>query len=103
MVVKGSGHRAGLREGDVVVEVNGQNVENEYLEDVVRLIKKSATSLKLLVVERSEYERLKQSGLPFTPGVILRRTQVRNTHMYSCTHTQRQIQLLIQKLQINNT
>ncbi|XP_041733286.2 Na(+)/H(+) exchange regulatory cofactor NHE-RF3 [Coregonus clupeaformis] len=76
VVVKGSGHRAGLWEGDVVVEVNGQNVENEYFEDVVMLIKKSETSLKLLVVERSGYERLKQSGLPITPGVILHSTQV---------------------------
>ncbi|XP_045559448.1 Na(+)/H(+) exchange regulatory cofactor NHE-RF3 isoform X1 [Salmo salar] len=76
VVVKGSGHRAGLWEGDVVVEVNGQNVENEYFEDVVMLIKKSEMSLKLLVVERSGYERLKHSGLPITPGVILHSTQV---------------------------
>ncbi|XP_023869837.1 Na(+)/H(+) exchange regulatory cofactor NHE-RF3 [Salvelinus sp. IW2-2015] len=76
VVVKGSGHRAGLWEGDVVVEVNGQNVENEYFEDVVMLIKKSESSLKLLVVERSGYERLKHSGLPITPGVILHSTQV---------------------------
>lgn len=89
MVVKGSGHRAGLREGDVVVEVNGQNVENEYFEDVVMLIKKSEMSLKLLVVERSGYERLKHSGLPITPGVILHSTQVRNTHTHALTHTHR--------------
>ncbi|XP_041729559.1 Na(+)/H(+) exchange regulatory cofactor NHE-RF3 isoform X2 [Coregonus clupeaformis] len=76
VVVKGSGHRAGLWEGDVVVEVNGQNVENEYFEDVVMLIKKSESSLKLLVVERSGYERFKHSGLPITPGVILHSTQV---------------------------
>ena len=98
MVVKGLGHRAGLWEGDVVVEVNGQNVENEYLEDVVTLIKKSTTTLKLPVAERSEYERLKQSGLPITPGVILHSTQVRNTH----THTHTQIQILILQIEINN-
>uniref|UniRef100_A0A8C7H7M6 PDZ domain containing 3a n=1 Tax=Oncorhynchus kisutch TaxID=8019 RepID=A0A8C7H7M6_ONCKI len=84
VVVKGLGHRAGLWEGDVVVEVNGQNMENEYLEDVVTLIKRSATSLKLLVAERSEYERLKQSGLPITPGVILHR---RGT--LTCAHAHR--------------
>uniref|UniRef100_A0A8C7HE18 PDZ domain containing 3a n=1 Tax=Oncorhynchus kisutch TaxID=8019 RepID=A0A8C7HE18_ONCKI len=91
VVVKGLGHRAGLWEGDVVVEVNGQNMENEYLEDVVTLIKRSATSLKLLVAERSEYERLKQSGLPITPGVILHRRGTltcahahRHTERYKC-------------------
>ncbi|KAJ7990455.1 hypothetical protein DPEC_G00300490 [Dallia pectoralis] len=73
---KGSGHRAGLWERDVVVEVNGQNVENYYFEDVVMLIKKSESFLKLLVVERSGYERLKHSGLPITPGIILHSNQV---------------------------
>uniref|UniRef100_A0A3P8YEE4 PDZ domain-containing protein n=1 Tax=Esox lucius TaxID=8010 RepID=A0A3P8YEE4_ESOLU len=72
---KGSGHKAGLWEGDVVVEVNGQNVENFHFEDVVMLIKKSESLLKLLVVERSGYEKLKQSGLPIIPGVILHSNQ----------------------------
>ncbi|KAL0973047.1 hypothetical protein UPYG_G00198190 [Umbra pygmaea] len=75
VVVQGSGHRAGLWEGDVVVEVNGQNVENKYFEEVVTLIKNSESFVKLLVVERSGYERLKQNGMSITPGVILHSTQ----------------------------
>ncbi|XP_056139810.1 Na(+)/H(+) exchange regulatory cofactor NHE-RF3 [Lampris incognitus] len=72
----GSGLRAGLWKGDVVVEVNGQNVENAYFEEVVTLIKKSASPLKLLVVERAGYDYLRQNGLPITPNLTIHSTQV---------------------------
>ncbi|XP_071394984.1 Na(+)/H(+) exchange regulatory cofactor NHE-RF3, partial [Centroberyx affinis] len=72
----GSGQRAGLWGGDVVVEVNGQNVENEYFDEVVALIKNSTSPLKLLVVERTGYDQLRQNGLPITTGVIIYSAQV---------------------------
>lgn len=50
--------RAGLQEGDVIVEVNGQNVEQKHFEDVVALIKKGGTSLMLLVVDKDGFENL---------------------------------------------
>ncbi|XP_035239969.1 Na(+)/H(+) exchange regulatory cofactor NHE-RF3-like isoform X1 [Anguilla anguilla] len=65
--IGGSGEQAGLREGDVVIEVNGQNVEDEDLEDVATLMKKGGCYLRLVVVERSGYERLKHSTIPITP------------------------------------
>ncbi|KAI2656244.1 NLR family member X1 [Labeo rohita] len=61
-VMAGSaGERAGLCEGDVVIEVNGQNVEKEYFDEVVRLIKEGGTPLSLLVVEGLGYERLRNA------------------------------------------
>uniref|UniRef100_A0A668A985 PDZ domain containing 3a n=1 Tax=Myripristis murdjan TaxID=586833 RepID=A0A668A985_9TELE len=72
VVPEGSAQRAGLSGGEVVVEVNGQNVENEYFEEVVRLIKKSSPPLKLLVVER------KQSGSPVSADFTVHSQQVDN-------------------------
>ncbi|KTF82815.1 hypothetical protein cypCar_00014263, partial [Cyprinus carpio] len=64
-VMMGSaGERAGLCEGDVVVEVNGQNVEDEYFDEVVRLIKEGGTPLSLLVMEGLGYEKLRNARQP---------------------------------------
>lgn len=43
------------------MEVNGANVEEEYLEDVIVLIKEGGDSLSLLVMEPQGYEKLLQS------------------------------------------
>lgn len=59
----GPGESSGLKEGDVLVEVNGQNVEEECLEDVIFLMKKGGSSLSLLVMDRSGY-RMKNNGKP---------------------------------------
>ncbi|XP_051966589.1 Na(+)/H(+) exchange regulatory cofactor NHE-RF4 isoform X1 [Xyrauchen texanus] len=71
-----TGERAGLCEGDVVVEVNGQNVEEEYFDEVVRLIKKGGTTLRLLVVERPGYENLRKTGQPISSGLTLHSNKV---------------------------
>ncbi|XP_072548209.1 Na(+)/H(+) exchange regulatory cofactor NHE-RF3 [Salminus brasiliensis] len=65
-----AGERAGLWEGDVIVEVNGQNVEEEHFEEVLRIIKKGDTPLRLLVVEKAGYEKLRKSGVPINSGLI---------------------------------
>ncbi|XP_045572194.1 NHERF family PDZ scaffold protein 4b [Salmo salar] len=62
----GSGSRAGLQVGDVVMEVNGQNMEENCLEDVMVLVQEEGHSLSLLVVEKSGYNKLGQSQSPFT-------------------------------------
>lgn len=49
VTVGGPGQRAGLHVGDVVLEVNGQNVAEEYLEDVIMLMKGGGRSLSLRV------------------------------------------------------
>uniref|UniRef100_A0A8C2ZYZ8 NHERF family PDZ scaffold protein 4b n=1 Tax=Cyclopterus lumpus TaxID=8103 RepID=A0A8C2ZYZ8_CYCLU len=59
----GSGQSAGLLEGDVVMEVNGQNVEEKYLEDVIMLVKERGQFLTLLVMEKNGY-KLKQTKTP---------------------------------------
>ncbi|XP_068600509.1 NHERF family PDZ scaffold protein 4b [Brachionichthys hirsutus] len=45
----GSGQRAGLLVGDVLMEVNGKNVEGKDLEDVIMLMKEGGRGLSLLV------------------------------------------------------
>ncbi|XP_068457194.1 NHERF family PDZ scaffold protein 4b [Clinocottus analis] len=60
----GSGQSAGLLEGDVVMEVNGQNVEEKYLEDVMMLVKERGQFITLLVMEKTGYNKLKQTKSP---------------------------------------
>ncbi|XP_063062421.1 Na(+)/H(+) exchange regulatory cofactor NHE-RF4 [Engraulis encrasicolus] len=64
-VTVGSGaERAGLCEGDVVMEVNGHSVEREYLKEVVRLIMCGGASVQMLVMDRSGFNAARQSALP---------------------------------------
>ncbi|XP_053550323.1 Na(+)/H(+) exchange regulatory cofactor NHE-RF2 [Bombina bombina] len=57
---------AGLRAGDRVLEVNGENVEKETHHQVVQRIKAMENETRLLVVDREtdEYLRLKDSSSP---------------------------------------
>ena len=55
----GSGHRAGLKEGDLVIEVNGQGMEDKYIEDVIMLVKEGGHFLSLLVMEKSDSSETK--------------------------------------------
>ncbi|XP_066500970.1 Na(+)/H(+) exchange regulatory cofactor NHE-RF4 [Hoplias malabaricus] len=65
-----AGEGAGLKEGDVIVEVNEQNVEGQHFAEVLRLIKNAGTTLRLLVVERAGYETLRKSGFSINTGII---------------------------------
>ncbi|XP_038564086.1 PDZ domain containing 3b isoform X1 [Micropterus salmoides] len=60
----GSGYKTGLQVGDVVMEVNGQNVEEKYLEDVIMLVKEGGHFLTLLVMDKTSYNKLKQTSSP---------------------------------------
>lgn len=60
----GPGESSGLRQGDVLVEVNGENVEEECLEDVILLMKEGGNLLFLLVIDRPGYEWMKKNGKP---------------------------------------
>ncbi|KAF7699967.1 Na(+)/H(+) exchange regulatory cofactor NHE-RF3 isoform X2 [Silurus meridionalis] len=71
-----AGDRAGLQEGDVIVEVNGQRVEHGHFEEVVTLIKKGGTSLTLRVMDKDAFENLSASGVPIVSDVTLHSTQV---------------------------
>uniref|UniRef100_A0A3Q3W6Q2 PDZ domain-containing protein n=1 Tax=Mola mola TaxID=94237 RepID=A0A3Q3W6Q2_MOLML len=50
----GSGQHVGLRVGDVVLEVNGQNVIDKYLEDVIMLMKEGGHFISLLVADKRD-------------------------------------------------
>uniref|UniRef100_A0A8C6TGD2 PDZ domain containing 1 n=1 Tax=Neogobius melanostomus TaxID=47308 RepID=A0A8C6TGD2_9GOBI len=66
----GAADRAGLEDDDMVVEVNGVNVEKSNHEEVVALIRRSGSSLELLVASRSVYERLVAKGVPITRALL---------------------------------
>uniref|UniRef100_A0A8C2KYC1 PDZ domain containing 3a n=1 Tax=Cyprinus carpio TaxID=7962 RepID=A0A8C2KYC1_CYPCA len=86
-VMMGSaGERAGLCEGDVVVEVNGQNVEDQYFDEVVRLIKEGGTPLSLLVMEGLGYEKLRNARQPVSSRLNLCSNKMRlvSSYLYCC-------------------
>ncbi|XP_054899530.1 NHERF family PDZ scaffold protein 4b [Poeciliopsis prolifica] len=60
----GSGQRAGLAVGDVVLEVNGKNVEEKYLADVISLVKNGGSCISLLVMDRTSYDKQKEKERP---------------------------------------
>ncbi|XP_036396653.1 Na(+)/H(+) exchange regulatory cofactor NHE-RF3 [Megalops cyprinoides] len=66
-VVKGGeADKAGLEDDDIVVEVNGVNVESSTHEQVVDLIRNSGNSLVMLVAEKRAYEHFKSRQIPIT-------------------------------------
>ncbi|XP_034746597.1 PDZ domain containing 3b isoform X2 [Etheostoma cragini] len=60
----GPGQSAGLCVGDVLIEVNGQNVEGKYLEEVIVLLEEKGHILSLLVMEKTGYNKLKKIDTP---------------------------------------
>ncbi|TKS67095.1 Na(+)/H(+) exchange regulatory cofactor NHE-RF3 [Collichthys lucidus] len=79
VVEGGAAHRAGLVNGDIVVEVNGTNVEQSSHEDVVEIIHRSGNSLEMLVAKRSVYEQLKAKGVSIT-RLLLGETSYAQVH-----------------------
>ena len=70
-VVRGGvADRAGLEDGNIVVEVNSINVENSTHEQVVDIIRQSGSSLELLVAAKSVYDQLKAKGVAITPMLL---------------------------------
>ncbi|XP_017557234.1 PDZ domain containing 3b isoform X1 [Pygocentrus nattereri] len=78
VTARGPAESSGLLQGDVIVEVNGQNVEDECLEDVILLMKKGETTLSLLVVDRPGYECLKKNGKPITAEKVVKASEVKD-------------------------
>uniref|UniRef100_A0A671QPB2 Na(+)/H(+) exchange regulatory cofactor NHE-RF3-like n=1 Tax=Sinocyclocheilus anshuiensis TaxID=1608454 RepID=A0A671QPB2_9TELE len=66
VAAEGPEQTSGLLQGDVVVEVNGQNVEKESVEDVILHVKRGGDTLSLLVVDQKGYDWLKKNGKPIT-------------------------------------
>ncbi|KAF0026550.1 hypothetical protein F2P81_021287 [Scophthalmus maximus] len=66
-VVKGgAADRAGLEDEDIVIEVNGVNVEQSSHEEAVEIIRNSGSSLEMLVANRSVYEQVKAKDATIT-------------------------------------
>lgn len=66
-VVKGGvADKVGMEDDDIVVEVNGVNVEQTHHDDVVKIIQGSGNYLEMLVAKKSVYEKLKAQGVPIT-------------------------------------
>ena len=54
---------SGLLEGDIVIEVNGVNIENQTHPEVVERMKARGDEMELLVVDREAYKYYKDKGI----------------------------------------
>ncbi|KAK9537753.1 hypothetical protein VZT92_005337 [Zoarces viviparus] len=79
-VVKGGvADRADLEDDDIVVEVNGVNVEQSSHDEVVEMIRSSGSSLELLVASESVYDQLQAKGVTIT-RLLLGETSYAQVH-----------------------
>ncbi|XP_028582726.2 Na(+)/H(+) exchange regulatory cofactor NHE-RF3 [Podarcis muralis] len=62
----GPAERAGLQIDDILIEVNGANVENEDYDDVVARIHDGGNKLKLVVCGEEAYRHFKAQNMPVT-------------------------------------
>ncbi|XP_041857960.1 Na(+)/H(+) exchange regulatory cofactor NHE-RF3 [Melanotaenia boesemani] len=70
-VVKGgAADEAGLENGDIVVEVNGVNVEQRGYDEVVEMIRSSGNNLEMLVASKNVYKQLKGKGVTITRHLL---------------------------------
>ncbi|XP_005799363.1 Na(+)/H(+) exchange regulatory cofactor NHE-RF3 [Xiphophorus maculatus] len=70
-VVKGgAADRAGLENDDIVIEVNGNNVEQSTHAEVVNIIRRSGNTLEMLVARQDVYKQLKATGVKTTPLLL---------------------------------
>lgn len=72
---------AGIKDNDILVEVNGVNVEFRSHDEVVEMIQRSGNSLEMLVATKSVYDQLKATGVKITSQLLGERSeaQVRST------------------------
>ncbi|XP_078077614.1 Na(+)/H(+) exchange regulatory cofactor NHE-RF3 [Mustelus asterias] len=70
-VAKGSAaEEAGLDVNDILIEVNGVNVESDTHEELVERIKNSTVKLNMLVIGKEDYDHFKRTNSPTSPAVI---------------------------------
>lgn len=82
MVKDGAADKAGIEDNDVLLEVNGVNVEDSSHDEVVEMIHRSGNILEMLVAAKSVYDLLKGKGanisklsLEETPKVEVQREE----------------------------
>ncbi|XP_073473409.1 Na(+)/H(+) exchange regulatory cofactor NHE-RF3 [Aquarana catesbeiana] len=75
----GPGDKAGIKEDDVLVEVNGVNVEKESYDEVIVRIKNAGASVTLLVVSKEGSEYYKSQKIQITASLADPLTENKNT------------------------
>ncbi|KAF4092687.1 hypothetical protein AMELA_G00023630 [Ameiurus melas] len=81
---------SGLRAGDRVVEVNGENVERETHQQVVQRIKAMEHETRLLVVDRETDEYLRSLRLTCTEDMAVRVSPSASSSSPPPTHSKRE-------------
>ncbi|KAM6978361.1 Na(+)/H(+) exchange regulatory cofactor NHE-RF3 [Tautogolabrus adspersus] len=79
VVQGGAADRAGLEDDDIVVEVDGVNVEQSNHDEVVQMIRSSGNSLEMLVAKKSVYDQLKAKGVTIS-RLLLGETSYAQVH-----------------------
>lgn len=81
---------AGIKDNDILVEVNGVNVENRSHDEVVEMIHRSGNSLEMLVASKSVYDQLKATGVNITRQCLADRPEVQNQSTETSSDESRQ-------------
>lgn len=76
MVKDGAADMAGMKDSDILLEVNGVNVENRSHDEVVEMIHHSGNSLEMLVATKSIYDQLKATRMNITSQRLEERPEV---------------------------
>ncbi|XP_072434169.1 Na(+)/H(+) exchange regulatory cofactor NHE-RF3 [Chiloscyllium punctatum] len=70
-VIKDStAEEAGLQVNDILIEVNGINVETDTHEELIEKIKTSDDKLSMLVIRKEEYDHYKETNTPTSANAI---------------------------------
>nr|DBA34555.1 TPA: hypothetical protein GDO54_002105 [Pyxicephalus adspersus] len=79
VVTGGPADKVGIKEDDVLVEVNGVNVQKESYDDVVMRIKNAGKSVTLLVISKDGNEYYKSQKIQITASMADPLTENKNT------------------------
>lgn len=76
MVKGGAADLAGVENEDILVEINGVNVENRSHDEVVEMIRHSGNSLNMLLASKSVYDQLNARGVNITSQLLAEKPEV---------------------------
>lgn len=76
VVKDGAADLAGVENEDILVEINGVNVENRSHDEVVEMIRHSGNSLNMLLAAKNVYGQLKARGVKITSQLLGEKPEV---------------------------